>query len=438
MSLIDLLTEDWATYRCETRVGVTYVVAGQDGVVSRESASAGQRANVEMIPHKNHVNIVKPDDSNDVAFLLVKREAHQLLTDVADDLTEVKRAIAENNSVRLISLLINRGRSWIEGTEAGEAIALFSEIETKFDPDFKQVIWSHYLSAIAQLFRERIPPAAAFDDRYLARAERYNRRLLALAEKLEFARKRSDDATLDIAMQLMREVSANVSPHGPGRIYAVGVAFYLIGNLQRFGGMYSNASKSIERSRTFFRPAILSHQVELAHCEYALTVCRTMLGHRVDVPPPVALGLEFRKFAYALSMLASSHSAWAKGQHGEAIENAENASNVFQQLQFAEYGRRADALKSLLEAWRRLELGAPQDQVARQVGNNELALGTMLGDYSNVERFGDWIARARPSRGWDCYSSRAHIIQIGRKRLALSIFLAYLRRMTARNCDGNS
>ena len=395
---IDLLTEDWVTYRCENRVGVTYVVAGQDGVVSRKSASSGQRANVEMIPHKNHRNVVEPEDKNDIAFLLVKREARQLLTDVVDDFAEVRRAIGENNAVLLTSLLINRGRSWIEGTEAGQAIALFSEIEAKFDPDSKQVIWSHYLSAIAQLFRERVPPAAAFDDRYLARAERYNLRLLVLAKRLEFARKRSDDATLEIAMQLTREVSANLSPSSPEESYAVGVAFYLIGNLQRFGGMYNNASDSIERSRTFFRPAILSHQVELAHCEYALTVCRTMLGHRVDVSPPVALGLEFRKFAYALSMLASSHSAWAKGQHGEAIEDAENASNVFQQLQFAEYARRADTLKSLLEAWRRLELGAPRDQVAQQVGNNELALATLLGDYSNVDRFGDWIARARPSR----------------------------------------
>jgi tetratricopeptide (TPR) repeat protein len=395
---IDLLNEDWATCRCETRVGVTYVVAGQDGVVSRDSASAGQHGNVRIIQNKNHTDVIKPSNDTDIAFLLVRQVAMSLLIGVADDIDNLRTSIQYSDIHAMNALLINRGRSWIETDKSEEIIALLNEIENKYDPNSKQVVWAHYLASIARLFRDRTPPVIAFDNAFLAHAERHNLRALALAERLEFARKRLDNATLDLAMELRNELGErSTPPSNPEESYSLGVAFYLIANLQRFGGKYDEAVKDIETARSFFRPAILSHQVELAHCGYALAVCRAMLGHRFEGFPAVSLGPEFRRFADALTMLTSSHSAWAEGRLDEAIENAENASDKFEQLQFSGYARRSNSLRDLLEAWRRLELGARPNQVPC-AASDEVALRTILGDYSRLGQFQDWIARVRPSR----------------------------------------
>ena len=72
--LIELTNEDWDALKCEARVGVTYVIGGQDAIVSRHSAGAGNiRGRVEVIPDKGHIDIVKPNSAADISYLLVRR-----------------------------------------------------------------------------------------------------------------------------------------------------------------------------------------------------------------------------------------------------------------------------------------------------------------------------------------------------------------------------
>ena len=220
---------------------------------------------------------------------------------------------------------------------------------------------------------------------------------MVLAERMEFARRRRDQSTLSIAAEVEASIAQYKVAANANSAYALGVASYLLGNLLRAGGMYKQASSTITRARSFYRPPILSHQVELAHCHYALAVCRAMTGAVEDLPP-LPLGPEFHRFADALSMLTRSHAAWAQNWLGEAIEHAEAASLIFQQIRFAAYGQRAQALASLLGGWRRLELGATPDQVCDGVGGEKHPLRGILGAYDAIPGLKSWIRQTRPSK----------------------------------------
>jgi pimeloyl-ACP methyl ester carboxylesterase len=396
---IELINEDWATIKCEAHVGATYVVGGQDAVVSRQSAAAIPGAKVEVIADKGHVDIVKPKSRSDVSFLLVQQAARRLLTDRGDDLAELKKAVEQRDSTKVIGLVVNRGRSWIETSEADEAISLFKKIESTFDPGSIEVVWTQYLAAIALLFRDRSAPVSTFDHSFLERARAHGLEPLVLAERMEFARKRKDASVLSMAAELEAHIATTAVASSPNNAYALGVAFFLLGNLLRAGGRYADASVAIARARAFYRPPILSHQIELAHCHYALAVCRAMIGGSLgeDVQP-ITIGTEFRRFADALSTLARSHSAWAKNEVGEAIEQAERASLVFQQIRFVAYSQKAQTLAALLGAWQRLELGAKSDQLPAHVGEADFGLQGILGDNQEIGRLKKWIQEARPSR----------------------------------------
>ena len=304
-----------------------------------------------------------------------------------------------HDSARVAALVVNRGRSWIETEEASEALALFQKIESTFEPGSVEVVWSQYLAAIAVLFRDRAAPPSAFDQSILDRAEPLGLRPLILAERMEFARKRNDPMTLEMMAELQAEITPVKVATDQQHSYALGVAFFLIGNLQRAAGRYDRARESIARARSFFRPAILSHQVEIAHCYYASAVCRAMTGgNYAEEVSAIPFGAEFHRFADALGTLTRSHSAWATNRLGDAIEHAERASLVFQQIRFGAYGVRAKTLCALLGAWRRLELGASPDEVFTHLGQERRRLLGMLGNPSEIEVLKGWISHARPSR----------------------------------------
>ena len=394
---IEQINEDWTHFKCEAAVGPTYVVGGQDACVSRHSAGAGLGAKVELIPDKGHIDVVKPTKKDDIAFLLLKKAALRLLSDRRSDLAALKSAIEKKNSTEVAALIVNRGRTWIETEEAPEAQNLFKDVERIFDADSIEVIWSQYLSSITDLFRERAAPANAFDQSMLDRADRHGLRPLILAERMEFARRRRDPTTLSLLSNLDTEIAHIKIGGDQTNAYALGVAFFLIGNLLRAGGRYSEASEKIAKGKSFFRSSIPSHQIELAHCHYALTVCRAMTGTLFSEPLPPGLRLD--RFVDALSTLTFSHSAWATDRLGEASEQAERAALVFQQIQFGAYAKRAETLSALLTAWRRLELGAPTDESCDKAGEDGPRIRGLLGNsFDNISELRAWIPQARPSR----------------------------------------
>jgi hypothetical protein len=216
---------------------------------------------------------------------------------------------------------------------------------------------------------------------------------------MEFARKRG---ARQEAVELAATVRRCLRDVGPARnadvAYAVGTAYFLLGNLFRFGGCYHCAKEAISRARTFYRPAILAHQIELAHCQYASAVCRALEGTPADEAQSIIVAPEFRPFAEALLVLTRSHSAWSLGRLGEAVQHAELASQTFQQIHFTGYAKRAQRLKGLLEVWRRLELGARSDPAIAYAPEDAPMIRGMLGDPTALGTLRENISKIRPSQ----------------------------------------
>lgn len=70
---IRFLNEEWIREKVGEKVKIKYVVAALDRVVNEESAKGfWENQNVEMIVDKGHINVVKPQSSDDLAFLILK------------------------------------------------------------------------------------------------------------------------------------------------------------------------------------------------------------------------------------------------------------------------------------------------------------------------------------------------------------------------------
>jgi hypothetical protein len=71
---LEELNSDWKTLEMRKRVQVTFVVAGQDGAVTKQSAidQWGEDA-VYFILHADHRSVVKPQTADDLAYRIFRR-----------------------------------------------------------------------------------------------------------------------------------------------------------------------------------------------------------------------------------------------------------------------------------------------------------------------------------------------------------------------------
>lgn len=395
---LEVLNNEWLERMCEAQVDTTYVSAAQDSIVSKESAEGPRTSRREVDLGKGHINIVKPTSSDDFAFLFVKAAAKRVIYDKNADYAALQSAISEGDSHTAELLVATRGRSWIERPDADRAIEILERVVQRFDPSSAEVIWSRYLLVIARLFRARDTSSTAIDDELLSESERIRLAPVLLAEKMELARKRGDR---EIALKLYGEVWAKLEsrerPRSAGEAYAVGTSHFLIANLLRYGGLYADARHSIEVAQGHFLPTIISHQTELAHCHYALEVCRSVTGVTRDesIPPGSS---EFRPFAEALIVLAQSHAQWAQARTTEAVENAELAAKAFEMIGYHPYAARAKRLFDLLEVWRRLELGVAPERAVAASNSDGSILRSLLGLAGTSGTIHDSFSRLRPSQ----------------------------------------
>jgi hypothetical protein len=91
--LIDFLNQDWFRLKISNRLGIKYIVAGQDGVVDRKSTeSFWGNPDLETIIDKGHINIVKPGSAEDMSFVILKNFVDERrVIDVAIDLSHRQR-----------------------------------------------------------------------------------------------------------------------------------------------------------------------------------------------------------------------------------------------------------------------------------------------------------------------------------------------------------
>jgi pimeloyl-ACP methyl ester carboxylesterase len=397
---LDLVTRSWVDLKCDSKLRTFYVTAGQDQVVHAKSSEGPPGSHHDTIANAGHISVIKPESAHDLSFLIVKQTAVRLLSDGNQDIAAANSALGQGDKHSLLPLIVNKGRSWIETEDADQAVELLQSIASRFDSADEVVVWSRYLLAIARLFKYRDASSTAFDDKLIQRAEAIGAGLLFRAEKMEFARQRGDRvAAARIANELIERLQTVAPPTSTGEAYSTGTAYFLLGNLFRYGGAYCEAREVINRAREVYRPTILAHQIELVHCRYALAVCRAMEGRsssdEVQVISPAA---EFRPFAEALLTLTQSHSEWTLGRTGEASEHAEKASQAFEQIRFYEYAKRAKSLVGLLGAWQRLSLGASADQAIVVAPNHAPILRGVLGQPSAYGNLIDKIRTTRPSQ----------------------------------------
>ncbi|MCF4123878.1 esterase/lipase family protein [Methylobacterium sp. SyP6R] len=397
---IEFINEDWKSQKCEAIITTTYVVGGQDAVVSRLSSMGLSGAQPEVLPDKNHKTISKPTSITDLNYLIVKRACLRCLNSWGDDLVYFREAIRDRNETAAEALVLNKGRSWIETSEVVAAIDLLNDTRRSFSQNSSVVVFSEYLSKIAHLFIDKSAPSGSFDDFFMERAKKHGMESLVLAERMEFARKRHEiDAAINIFHELRQNLEGDKSKTNQITQYSRGVAQYLIGNLYRAGGRYRLADEIISKAKQSFRPAILNHRIELAHCQYASSVCRSVLG--IKEKDDVNLrnsGPEFHRFSDALELLASSHLAWDSSNLSKAIELVESAGLIFYQLGFKEYGKRSETLSSLLNSWRRLEMTGISSDALGVLGDEQKRVNAMLGNKEDILEIKGWIATARPSR----------------------------------------
>jgi hypothetical protein len=70
--LIDILNRDWVTLNAEKRFSVRYVGGGQDRVVTLDAATYDP-SKADILSDKGHRNIVKPQNLNDLSYIILKR-----------------------------------------------------------------------------------------------------------------------------------------------------------------------------------------------------------------------------------------------------------------------------------------------------------------------------------------------------------------------------
>nr|WP_276555633.1 alpha/beta fold hydrolase [Bradyrhizobium elkanii] len=394
-----VLNKEWLEQGCEAKVDATYVAAGKDACVTKNSAEGPQTSRRDIDVLKGHIDIVKPTSSGDLAFLIVKAAAKRVIYDKNADYAKLLDAINNGDSHSAEHLVATKGRSWIERQDSDRAIDVLERVVKRFDATSAEVIWSKYLLVIARLFRSGDTSSTAIDDDLIRESEALRLAPLLLAERMELTRKRGDrELAIQIYSDVARQLAENRSPRSAGEAYAIATSHFLVANLMRYGGRYADAQSSIEVARKIFVPTIVSHQTELAHCQYALEVCRSMTGLMQEDRTLLMGGSEFRPFAEALLLLAKSHSEWTQARLAEAAESAEDAANGFEAIGYRPYAVRAKRLFGLLEVWRKLDWGASvESAVTTSSSADGSILRALLGVAGSEGTIHDQFNKLRPS-----------------------------------------
>lgn len=401
---VDLLESDFRKLKVIEKVKVTYVVAGQDVVVGRESAGINNTPFAELIPDKDHSSIIQPDpdDRDDLSYLILRNFINEILEELYErnHLIDLSEAIETNDQSKIEALIINKGRSWIESEYREEAIELLGIIVGKYETKSILVIWSKYLIAISKLFRDRVFSPELCHETILKNAADIGIQNLLKAECMEFERhKKERDKALDMAKELISDLETAKIARTPHESYAQATSYFLLSNLFRAGGQLYEAVLFIDKAISLYSPAILSHQIEIAHCLYAKNVCRVMLGniHEDSSAFPTLAAPEFRLFSEALLLLTRSHIEWTSGRVGQSADFATKASEIFSSIGYRHYAERAIKLKSLLNCWQILEYNGSIDSAAEKASSLSSVIRGLV-THNRFDEIRYFIANEKPSR----------------------------------------
>lgn len=318
-------------------------------------------------------------------------------SDGSADLAIAEEALVQGDEELLTTLLVSRGRSWIERRQRARSLELLSRIKGAVSPGSLSGLFSDYLIKISALFGDPTAVEHAFPPDLDELAAPYGLDLLFRAERMEIARKNNYHAVaLDIANSLLRDTHAVLVANAEGSNlsrYIEGTALFLLANFLRFGGLYQRSLEIIKLSESRFRGGVESHATELAHCQYARSVCYAVQGLADFSPAPVPV----QHFAAGLIQLTYANSAWFINDITSAITHAEKAEEAFHLMAAEKYVRRAKITAALLKIWRGLSEG--RSPVSYQQLRSEFAQGlrVLTGESDDLAFASHWISTLRPS-----------------------------------------
>jgi hypothetical protein len=312
------------------------------------------------------------------------------LSSMASDIAVAREAFDQGEDALLESLLLSRGRSWIESPSKVHGLDLLREVAEKTEATSTMSLWSRYLLSLDELFKGKLSAIQMFEKWADVRNSAFA--ILFRAEEMEFSRKGADlSRALKTANALLSVLSTAKTPSSDLERYAVGTANLLVSNFLRSGGRYDEAASFITSAENMFNPSIPSHAAELAHCFYAKQVCIAMTGLASFSPSRSEV---VQKFAAALIQIAYSHAAWFIGEIAQAKEHSAQAARLFTELDMPGYLKRAKSLESLLGIWGALAEGRTADL---SVLDEELQRGVAELISQDPAFIVAWIPKLRPS-----------------------------------------
>ena len=314
----------------------------------------------------------------------------------SDVLAACKAALLQNDAQLLEAGLANSGRYWIESPAKDEARQLFIDVQHRFSSETTAHVLARFLNALPDLFNNTLG-ASEFSEETERAAEKHGLGLLLRAERMEYARKTSDISdAVKLANSLLMETTMRQPDSSLAR-YQLATVMFLLGNLLREGGRYSEALTYVDRAQATYVKGIPSHDTELAHCEYASLTCRAMRGDAsLQGGSYRSMGQEHR-FASALIQLSFAHAAWLLNDPERAIAFAGEAAGNFREIHFDHYADRAELTQRLLGAWQEVETGQVIELSVfpKRLANVLTGLTGTSGDLADIKQL---LREERPGR----------------------------------------
>jgi tetratricopeptide (TPR) repeat protein len=313
------------------------------------------------------------------------------------DIRVAAESLKSRDSAVLESLCVSRGRCWIESEDRANVIPLLESIKNSYPSNSLLACWSHYLLSLVALFSGK-PDLKMFSEDLEANAAPSGLAMLFRTERMEFLRKLGKhEQAVEIANSLLRALPEGVLTSSTDLDrYVIATTKFVLANLLRSGGLYSDAWQQISGAEEIYKPNIESHATELAHCHYAKTICVAVTGFsHFDLHIGDGSHMN-QQFAFALIALAYAHAAWFVGDVSQAAQHADSAATIFDQIESPQYARRARTLGWLLKAWTK-DLGAAVTAIPEGSVEFATCVKALRGTEEDLRGISKWLSAQRPS-----------------------------------------
>lgn len=230
--------------------------------------------------------------------------------------------IESKDDVTLFNLLHNYGRSWIENRSLKKSfIPKLEKIKCSSSCN-KSKLWANYLWSLHEMFSNLNAYKISmndelFSEKHVKEAIIYNLEELFLAEYIEFKRKTGGKIYNILALTNIlkfvldaHHIRDDICNYGQEKRYAVATATFILAKVYKNGGLIKKARGYFEISKKWYCRGILSHDNEIAHCDYMINLLDMLLGQ--DITSKIREKSQNTTFLDGLNMMIISNHLWMK------------------------------------------------------------------------------------------------------------------------------